>query len=94
MQFQIRDLSFTYDAGVMPAMADFLHHLQGKNYQKRRVALIENGCWAPMAAKGMRALLEGMKEITVLDPVVTIRGAVKPADEQALTALADALLAD
>ena len=84
----------TYDAGVMPAMADFLHHLQGKNYQKRRIALIENGCWAPMAAKGMRALLEGMKEIAVTEPVVTIRGAVKPADEQALSALADAILAD
>ena len=82
----------TYDAGVMPAMADFLHHLQGKNYQKRRVALVENGCWAPMAAKGMRALLEGMKEIAVIEPVVTIRGAVKPADEQALEALADALM--
>ena len=84
----------TYDAAVMPAMADFLHHLQGKNYQKRRVALIENGCWAPMAAKGMRALLEGMKEIAVVEPVVTIRGAVKPADEQALSALADALLSE
>ncbi|MCH5287004.1 MAG: FprA family A-type flavoprotein [Christensenellaceae bacterium] len=82
----------TYDAGVMPAMADFLHHLQGKNYQKRQVALVENGCWAPMAAKGMRALLEGMKEIAVIEPVVTIRGAVKPADEQALEALADALM--
>ena len=81
----------TYDAGVMPAMADFLHHLQGKNWQKRTVGLIENGCWAPMAAKNMRALLEGMKEINVIDPVVTVRGAVKPADEQALEALADAL---
>ena len=84
----------TYDAGVMPAMADFLHHLQGKNYQKRRVALIENGCWAPMAAKGMRALLEGMKEISVVEPAVTIRGAMKPADEQALEALADAILSE
>ena len=84
----------TYDASVMPAMADFLHHLQGKNYQKRKVALIENGCWAPQAAKGMRALLDGMKDITVLEPVVTLRGAMKPADEQALAALADALLAE
>ena len=84
----------TYDAGVMPAMADFLHHLQSKNYQKRRVGLMENGSWAPQAAKGMRALLEGMKDITVLEPVVTLRGAVKPADEQAMAALADALLAE
>ena len=84
----------TYDAAVMPAMADFLHHLQGKNYQKRRIGLIENGCWAPMAAKGMRAMLDGMKDITVLEPVVTIRGAVKPADEETLSSLADALLAE
>ena len=82
----------SYDAGVMPAMADFLHHLQSKNYQKRKVALVENGCWAPTAARTMRALLEGMKDITVIEPVVTIRGAVKPADEQALEALADAVL--
>ena len=84
----------TYDAAVMPAMADFLHHLQGKNYQQRRVALIENGCWAPMAAKGMKALLEGMKDITLVEPVVTIRGAMKPDDEKALHALADAILAE
>ena len=82
----------SYDAGVMPAMADFLHHLQSKNWQKRKVALVENGCWAPTAARTMRALLEGMKDITVIDPVVTIRGAVKPADEQALEALADAVM--
>ena len=82
----------SYDAGVMPAMEDFLHHLQGKNFQKRKAALVENGCWAPTAARTMRALLEGMKDITVLDPVVTIRGAVKAADEQALEALADAVM--
>lgn len=83
----------SYNAGVMPAMEDFLHHLQGKNYQKRTVALVENGSWAPSAAKTMRSILEQMKDITILDSAVTIRGAVKSCDLPALEALADAILA-
>ena len=83
----------SYNASVMPFMEDFLHHLQGKNYQKRTVALVENGSWAPSAAKSMRAMLEQMKEITVIEPVVTIRGAFKESDIAALEAAADALLA-
>lgn len=83
----------SYNALVMPFMEDFLHHLQGKNYQKRTVALVENGSWAPSAAKSMRAMLEQMKEITVIEPAVTIRGAFKESDIAALEAAADALLA-
>ncbi len=83
----------SYNASVMPFMEDFLHHLQGKNYQKRTVALVENGSWAPSAAKSMRAMLEQMKEITGIEPVVTIRGAFKESDIAALEAAADALLA-
>ena len=83
----------SYNASVMPFMEDFLHHLQGKNYQKRTVGIIENGSWAPSAAKSMRAMLEQMKEITVIEPVVTIRGAFKESDIAALEAAADALLA-
>lgn len=83
----------SYNASVMPFMEDFLHHLQGKNYQKRTVALVENGSWAPSAAKSMRAVLDQMKEITVIEPVVTIRGAFKESDIAALEAAADALLA-
>ena len=82
----------TYNAGVMPFMEDFLHHLQAKNWQKRTVGLVENGSWAPMAAKTMKGLLEGMKDITVLEPVVTLRGAVKAADQPQLDALAGALM--
>ena len=70
----------SYDAGVMPVMADFLHHLQSKNYQKRTVALIENGSWAPSAARTMKGMLDAMKEITVVEPVVTVRGALKESD--------------
>ena len=83
----------SYDAGVFPVMHDFLHHLQIKNFQKRRIGLIENGSWAPCAAKAMRTLIEPMKEITLVDPVVTIRSRMKQTDLPALEALADAILA-
>ena len=82
----------SYNAGVMPAMEDFLHHLKGKNYQNRTVALVENGSWAPTAARTMREVLGQMKNITVVEPAVTIRGALKDSDLPALEALADAIL--
>ncbi|MBO5341529.1 MAG: FprA family A-type flavoprotein [Lachnospiraceae bacterium] len=82
----------TYDGGIFPCMEDFLSHLKAKNYQKRTVALIENGTWAPMAGKKMREALEGMKEVTVLEQTVTIRSAVKEDTLAALDALADALI--
>ena len=82
----------SYNAGVMPAMEDFLHHLKGKNYQKRTVALVENGSWAPTAARTMREILGQTKDITVVEPTVTIRGALKDSDLPALEALADAIL--
>lgn len=66
----------TYDGGLFPCMESFLAHLKSKNYQKRTVALVENGTWAPGAAKAMRGMVEGMKEITIAEPVVTIRSAV------------------
>ena len=83
----------SYDAGVFPVMHEFLHHLQIKNYQKRRIGLIENGSWAPCAAKAMRTLIEPMKEITLVEPTVTIRGRMKQTDIPAMEALADAILA-
>ena len=83
----------SYDAGVFPVMHDFLHHLQIKNYQKRRIGLIENGSWAPCAARTMRTLIEPMKEITLVEPTVTIRSRMKQTDIPAMKALADAILA-
>ncbi|MCI9530974.1 MAG: FprA family A-type flavoprotein [Lachnospiraceae bacterium] len=83
----------TYDAGMFPCMEDFLHHLKSKNFQKRTVALIENGSWAPMAAKQMRSLLEQMKEITICGNAVSIRSAMKDADVAEMEALAEELLA-
>lgn len=83
----------SYDAGVFPVMHDFLCHLQIKNYQKRRIGLIENGSWAPCAARAMRTLIEPMKEITLVEPTVTIRSRMKQTDIPAMEALADAILA-
>ena len=82
----------SYDAGVFTPMADFLHHLATKAWQRRRVALIENGSWAPSAAKTMRAALEAMKAIEIVEPVVTLRGRMKDSDLPALEALAQAIL--
>ena len=83
----------TYDGGVFPCMEDFLHHLKSKTYRKRTVALMENGSWAPIAAKTMRAVLEQMKDITICDKVVTIKSAVKDNTIADMEALADELLA-
>lgn len=82
----------SYNGSVMPFMEDFLHHLKGKNYQKRTVALIENGSWAPSANRTMTELLSQMRDISILDLSVTIRGALKDQDVDALSNLADALL--
>lgn len=82
----------TYDGGIFPCMEDFLSHLKAKNYQKRTVALIENGTWAPMAGKKMREILEGMKDVKVLENIVTIRSAVKADTVSALDNLADEVI--
>lgn len=82
----------SYDGGVFPVMHDFLHHLQIKSYQKRKVGIIENGSWAPCAARVMRSMLETMKDVEIVEPVVTIRSRMKQADIPLLENLADALL--
>ncbi len=83
----------TYDADIFPPMHDFLHHLQIKGFRNRRVAIIENGSWAPVAARIMRGMLEQMKGIEIVEPAVTIRSRLKRSDVPALETLADALLA-
>lgn len=84
----------SYDGGVFPCMEDFLHHLKAKTYRNRRVALLENGTWAPSAARTMRSVLEEMKNLTICEPVVTIRSTMKEADKEAMKELAEALLAE
>ena len=81
----------SYDAGVFPCMEDFLHHLKAKTYQKRTVGIIENGSWAPSAAKQMKAILEGMKNITICEPVVTIKSTLNETSRKAMEELAKEL---
>lgn len=83
----------SYDADVFPPMHDFLHHLLIKAYQKRRVGIIENGSWAPCAARVMTSMLEKMKDIDIVEPIVTIRSRMKQTDLPAMETLADAILA-
>jgi len=82
----------TYDGALFPAVMDFLYHLQVKNFQKRTFGIIENGSWAPSSGRRIKEELEKMKEITVLDPIVSIRTQKKPADESQFAALAEALV--
>ncbi len=84
-------VSATYDLEIFPPMNDLLHHLKIKNYQKRKVGIIENGSWSPMAAKKMREYLESMKDIEIVEPVITIRSTRKASDADAFRALADAM---
>ena len=83
----------SYDGGVFPIMNDFLHHLKIKGYNNRKVAMVENGSWAPSAAKTMRAYLEEMKNVEICPTVVTIRSAVKEENISQLEQLADEILA-
>ncbi len=83
--------SVTYNAGLFPSMAHFLNQLVEHNYQNRTVAFIENGSWAPTAAKAMRAMLDPCKNLTYVDPAVTLRSALSPETESQITSLAAAL---
>ena len=82
----------SYDAGVFTPMHDFLYRLQAKGYQKRTVGLVENGSWAPSAGRVMKEMLGAMKEITLVEPMVTIRSRMHAEDLPKLEALADAML--
>ena len=81
----------SYDAGVFPCMEDFLHHLKAKNYQKRTVGIIENGSWATSTAKQMKAILEGIKNIKICEPVVTIKSTLNETSRKAMEELAKEL---
>ncbi len=81
----------SYDGGVFPCMQDFLSHLQSKAYQKRTVGILENGSWGPTAARTMKEMLESMKNITIMEPVVTIRSTMKDSDLPAMEELASAI---
>lgn len=82
----------TYDGDIFPAMHLFLHKLRLKAYQNRRVALVENGSWAPQAVRVMKEMLAGCKNVEIVEPTVTIRGALKPEQTAELEELVEALL--
>lgn len=82
----------SYDAGLFPPMHDFLWHLQIKNYQNRKFALLENGSWAPSAGKVMKEMVESMKNCEIIAPLVTIRSRMKESDLPQMEALVDAVL--
>ena len=83
----------TYNGAVFPKMEEYVRHLLRRNYQGRKIGLIENGTWAPLAAKGLKELFAGAKDISFCDTVVTIRGALDAASEAQLGKLADEILA-
>lgn len=82
----------TYDGGLMPVMMDFIYHLKSKAYQNRTVGFIENGSWAPMSGKLMKEQIAAMKNINIIEDVVTVKSALKAADEAKLEELADKLM--
>jgi len=81
----------TYDGSLFPTMQDFIYHLKVKDYQKRKIAFIENGSWAPVAGKLMKEYVKDFKQIELVDQVVTIKGRVKDSDKKALDLLAEEL---
>lgn len=84
----------TYDGDIMPIMGDFINLLRVKTYQNRKVAFVENGTWAPAAGKKMREQMEAMKNITIVEPLVTIESTMKAKTIADFTVLAEALTAD
>ncbi len=84
----------TYNADIFPFMREYINHLTERGYQKRTVALVENGSWAPMAAKIMRGMLDGSKDLTFTDTVVKISSALAEDSSAAIDKLADELCRD
>lgn len=83
----------SYDGGVFTPMHDFLYRLQVKGWQGRKVALLENGSWAPSAGRTMKEMFGAMKDVEIVEPMVTIRSRMHSEDLPKLEALADAMLA-
>ena len=81
----------TYNATIFPHMQSFIDHLTARNYQGRTVGMIENGAWAPMAAKGRKKMLETSKNLTYTDTTVTVKCALNDASRAQIDALADEL---
>ena len=85
-------MAATYDGGIFPCMEHFIHHLKSKNYQKRKVGFVENGSWAPMAAKQMKSVIETLKNIEICEPVISIKSSMKAVDIENMEKLAQTIL--
>ena len=85
--------TLTYNAGIYPFMQDFINRLTERSFQNRTIGLIENGTWGPVSAKQMQQLFSEMKQMNVLEPVVTVKSSVKEDSLAALCALKDRILA-
>ena len=81
-------MSSSYNAGVFPTMEQFLNNLKLRNYQKRKVAIVENGTWAPSAGKTMKSILQEMKDIDIIEPIITIESTMKDKTKAELEELA------
>ena len=84
----------TYNADIFPFMRAFIEHLTERNYQNRTVALMENGSWAPLAAKVMKSMLEGCKNLTILEPVIKLNSAMNDDTKDAIEKVSDELCMD
>jgi flavorubredoxin len=82
----------SYNFSVFPPMEHFLNHLKSKNYQNRKMAIVENGTWAPTAAKCMKEIIDGMKNIEIYEPIVTIKSTLNESSREKLNELADKIL--
>ncbi len=85
-------MSSSYDGGVFPPMEELLMHLRDKTYRNRKVAIVENGSWAPSAARVIKGYVEKFKDVTLVEPVVTIKSALNADSEAKLAELADELV--
>ena len=84
--------SSSYNAGLFPPMKHFLDHLKERNYQNRTVGIIENGSWAPSAGKCMKETLESMKNINIVEPVITIKSTMNDENIAQMEEMADKML--
>ena len=84
--------SSSYNMGIFPPMEHFLRHLKDRNYQKRTVGIIENGSWAPSAGRGMKAIISEMKDLNIVEPMVTIKSRMNAENKKQMEDLADEIL--
>lgn len=84
-------MASSYNAGLFPPMKQFLEHLKERNYQKRTVAIIENGSWAPSAGRCMKQIIEEMKDIKIIEPIITIKSTMDEENMEQMKELANTM---